>query len=75
MEIGNLLKAQHGKLSRSRREQRQKYMESVKCFVCLKVGCRSYKCRPRTNNIRIEEDAASADELFDSGESEEELAQ
>lgn len=70
MEIGNVLKAQHGKRSKCQRKQRQKDMESEACFVCNKVGCRPYTCRSRTNNVRIEEDAAREDELFNSGESE-----
>lgn len=69
------MQPQHGKLCKFYREQRQKDMELGAWFVCHKVGCRPYKCYPRTNIVRIEKDAASADALFNSGESGEEWAQ
>lgn len=62
-------KTQHRKLSKSQREQRRRNMESGACFVSQKVGCRPYKCRPHTSSVHIEEDVASADELFNSGDS------
>lgn len=71
MEIGNVQGTSHGKLSKAQREQRKKDMENGACFVCHKVRCRLYKCRPRIANTEVKPEMTNIDDLSDSESGEE----